>query len=172
MDLLRKVEAAARKVGSSDQVRAGLERLGVKQGRYEAVEKEEEAGGGGGAGAFTIDDEDGDELNMCVSPAPPTHTPCQPAHVGAASVRGCCVRRRREKLSRMHTQLVEAAHNSINSTESQVMSLRAERQEHERAVRELSMVNDAARGAAVPSALDEIGNTQRTPCCRGRCVIL
>ena len=46
------------------------------------------------------------------------------------------------------------------------------REEHERAVRELSMVNDAARGAAVPSALDEIGNTQRTPCCRGRCVIL
>lgn len=74
MDLLRKVEAAARKVGSSGQVLA--ERLGVK-GRYEAVEKEEEEGGG--AGAFTIDDEDGDELNMRVS-APIANITCRPAH--------------------------------------------------------------------------------------------
>ena len=64
MQLLRKVEVVARKVGNRAEVRAVAERLGVKQGRYEAVEKEEDCGGGDGV--FTID-RDGDELNMCVS---------------------------------------------------------------------------------------------------------
>ena len=60
MELLRKVgEAAARKVGGGQ--RSVAERLGVK-GRYEAVDKEEETGGA--SGVFTIEDDDGEELNM------------------------------------------------------------------------------------------------------------
>ena len=78
-------------------------------------------------------------------------------------------------LSKMHERLVSEAQNSINSTESQVMSLRAERQEHERAVRELSLVNEAAAKAVVPSALDEMSAApeDRRRCCHRRtCVIL
>ena len=75
-----------------------------------------------------------------------------------------------EKLSKMHSMLLNQAKDTISSTESAVLSLREERRGHEDEVRELAAVNDAAR-----AAVDSLGaeGAQRTPCCGlRRCVIL